>query len=401
MKKRVAKGAMGGRTKPVRQWLSETQYVDWPSMLVASQETGIFANSISIACCGKVQTAGGFRWEKIHRGNPGRFFQNCGISHDVIEARPVPRPVRQWLPDVRYVDWPNIAEAARMTGVDESGISTVCGGKRQVAGGFRWENIPHVDVEQLYEKGNVSIEEIKAQVYQRPGIPVRQWIPGSQCVDWNSMEEASRRTGIPDTAIGNACSGNSMTAGGFCWEKIRQVDPERLFKNCGISLAKIKSRSCHFQVRQWISDTQYVDWPSMSEAARTVGTSLGGISMACSGKQRTAGGFRWEAILEADTNHLCENSRLPLEKMLAGAPRHPVRQWLSPTRYVDWNSATDAGRKTGVSSKNISRVCCAGKGKAGGFRWRAIRKVAAEHLYKNCGVALKEIKVRSARKSRR
>ena len=313
-------------------------------MADAAHEVGIFRTAICAAKSGKLKSAGGFRWEAIREVDPERLYGKCGVSAAEIRTNFRRYPVRQWLSDTQYVDWHTIAEAARKTGVSQGGISLVSRCKSGFAGGFRWERILVVDPERLYEELGIECENIKARAGRRPvdyknlykespevremimvgrltqpKKPVRQWLSDAQYVDWTSVTEAVLATGVAPAGIASACQGRRKAAGGFRWEAIPQVDPQRLYECCGLSRAAIKARRRHCPIRQWLSDTQYVDWTSMVEAAAASGVFQNHISLVCSGKQKTAGGFRWEKISQVDPARLYGNCGIARQEITARA----------------------------------------------------------------------------------
>lgn len=227
------------RQQPVRQQLSSGRCIDWPSSDEAAMETGISKANIFRACSGPGRTAGGSRWKTIRRVSQRHLYENSGIPSCELNVQTRMLPVRQWLSDSQYVDWPNRVEASRVTKTFLNAIGLVCRGRRKTAGGFCWEAISAVEPERLY--GNCGIDKTELRAHGR-GIPVRQWLVDGRYVDWHNISEAARVVNVDISAISCVCRGKSKTAGGFRWGKISQVDPEHLYKNCGIAINKIKAQ---------------------------------------------------------------------------------------------------------------------------------------------------------------
>ena len=305
------KKPVGGRGSPVRQWISESRYVDWRNMTEAARSVGVGVSNIFRVCSGQMKSAGGFRWETVRKSGGQRFYVNGDTVFKARKKR-AQRPVRQWISDSRYVDWLTIAEATRKTGIAETGIFSAVAGSASSSCGFRWAPIAKVDPRHLFGNCDIGIKEIKARTKQRP---VRQFVSDVQYVDWPTAVVAAENTGVCLSSIYHVCNGRFKTAGGFRWEKIRQIDPEHFYESGGDLLLKTKAQTRRCPVRQWISGAQYIDWPSMAEAAGRCAILLSGISNACRGKIKTAGGFRWEKISRVDPEHLYKNCGVALKEI--------------------------------------------------------------------------------------
>ena len=99
-------------------------------------------------------------------------------------------------------------------------------------------------------------------------------------------------------------------------------------------------------------------FPSITDAAKETGANASSISACCSGKQATAGGYRW-TYFEINGHSL--------------GNRAPAKGKVRKVKCVEtdkvYESAAEAGRKTGVSASGIS-ACCRGSQKtAGGYHW--------------------------------
>lgn len=110
------------KTKPVINLDTKKIY---PSIKDASEELLLQKSKITLVCQGKRKQTGGFRWAYYE----GPLFD----SIDTV------------LTAVKNIDtgkvFSSIAEAGREMGIDASGISKVCKGKRKTAGGYRWKYI--------------------------------------------------------------------------------------------------------------------------------------------------------------------------------------------------------------------------------------------------------------------
>ena len=99
-------------------------------------------------------------------------------------------------------------------------------------------------------------------------------------------------------------------------------------------------------------------FPSITDAAKETGANASSISACCSGKQATAGGYRW-SYFEVNGHSIANRP----------AAKGKVRKVKCIETGKVYESAAEAGRKTGVSAGGIS-ACCRGSQKtAGGYRW--------------------------------
>ena len=97
---------------------------------------------------------------------------------------------------------------------------------------------------------------------------------------------------------------------------------------------------------------------SITDAAKETGANASSISACCSGKQATAGGYRW-SYFEVNGHSIANRP----------AAKGKVRKVKCVETGKVYESAAEAGRKTGVSAGGIS-ACCRGSQKtAGGYRW--------------------------------
>ena len=128
------------------------------------------------------------------------------------------------------------------------------------------------------KQGQTCSEDVKKKISEaqklKRGKPVR-------CVETNivyrNQKEASRQTGIDRSDIGKCCNGKKNTAGGYHWEAIEEYDDiiEGVAVQC-IETGKI--------------------YTSIAQASRETGIYPSGISGACHGSQKTAGGYHWEFV---------------------------------------------------------------------------------------------------------
>ena len=112
---------------------------------------------------------------------------------------------------------------------------------------------------------------------------------------YDSMSEASAKTGVRANYIAACCSGNKplISAGGYIWRKTdNPLSDDEIVKyinrySHGVSNNGVK-------VSRYSLDKQYIDsFDSMAEASRATNSNIGSISAVCLNKNKTAGGYIW------------------------------------------------------------------------------------------------------------
>lgn len=103
--------------------------------------------------------------------------------------------------------------------------------------------------------------------------------------EFESLAEAERITGVPHTCISRAVNKvDRQSAGGFLWSKT-STPPEYT-----IDFGSDKRRP----IIQMDSDGNIVHkWPSIIEAAKSLGLQPSLIGHCCRGNRKSTGGFRW------------------------------------------------------------------------------------------------------------
>ena len=118
------------------------------------------------------------------------------------------KQVQQWSKDTKTIirTFESIEEASRESGADASHISKICNRRgRLTAGGFHWKFVNDDDTQ--------ANENIKFK-------KIQQWsFDGSTLIEeFDSIKEASEKTGADAPHIGKCCKGKGRSAGGFKWK---------------------------------------------------------------------------------------------------------------------------------------------------------------------------------------
>jgi len=274
---------------PVRQWISATEYVDYPSQKFAERITRIRQGLISHCVNRKSRVAGGYPWERIKTVNYARLYRpdkfkaadvrsraNVGGPVNLEQFPPhllnVPRntktpinsnspniprtwqvktqdfyirPVRQWIstdPDI-YVDYTSRFFAAEKADVTPGSIKQILDRKPGYVSlkGCWWT---YVDEEKgypprPYEEGVTPLDMIRGRALNPVAKPVRQWINRKEdkYVDWPSKYMAASITEVNATHIALCATGKTKEACGFEWEYIVKTNKKHEYKE-GVTQVK-------------------------------------------------------------------------------------------------------------------------------------------------------------------
>jgi hypothetical protein len=119
------------------------------------------------------------------------------------------KEVQQWSRDATEIirTFRSIEEAAKESGAQSEHIGKVCNGKegRKTAGGFQWKFAQDDDVQ--------SNEPLKFMKIQQWSFDLTTLI-----TEYDTIKEASDRSGATTGRISKCCKGKGRSAGGFKWK---------------------------------------------------------------------------------------------------------------------------------------------------------------------------------------
>jgi len=188
----------------------------------------------------------------------------------------------------------SIAVAAKSTGISHSHISNRARGYEYTAGGFIWKfgNAPKINITQMIG----AIAERRRKNKETFGKKVTQYkLNGSRVASYATINDASKVTGIKHSEISRVMRKIRFSAGGFYWEKGEGPGFVDLsgYEYGEVLRAKNRSRS----VRQYSkAGKPLLRFESIKKAAEQVGVNSSTIFGALTGKQQTAGGYRWKYL---------------------------------------------------------------------------------------------------------
>lgn len=177
------------RKKPIVQYSADGKKLNvFVSMHQAEKSTGVLRVSIVEVCEGRKKSAGGFQWRYVG--------SNLPINKEKLGRDRVIQKVSSYDLDGNYLKtFESVTEAGLYYGCDPSSISKVCRNKKNTTHNliFRYgEGINHIKVKEKYQgnqcKGVVQICDGKEIYYE-------------------SINDASRKTGYSSSAISRCCRG--------------------------------------------------------------------------------------------------------------------------------------------------------------------------------------------------
>jgi len=108
--------------------------------------------------------------------------------------------------------------------------------------------------------------------------------------EWESVKQAADTLGLCVVSINLCCRGKIQTSGGYRW--IQSPSPGyRLSDEEIIKLGQPRKRKL---IQYDLKGGLIKEWPSMREAATSLGLSISTICNCCRGKTKTSGGFKWK-----------------------------------------------------------------------------------------------------------
>lgn len=111
-------------------------------------------------------------------------------------------------------EYQTMAEASKITGVNQSKISLVSKGKRKTAGGYIWEYVNDKNITYKRTKSNYDVKKDKS------AVPILQYdLKGNLISEYNSVAEATRMNNFPNrTNISTNLRGKTKSAYGYVWK---------------------------------------------------------------------------------------------------------------------------------------------------------------------------------------
>lgn len=231
----------------------------WESIREIQRVLGYARSNISQCCHDKVYQAYGYLWsfDKDYIKQKGKR-KNC-------------KTVYQYDLEGNFIkEWKSLIEIQETLGYLKTNISHCCLGKYLSAYGFIWS----------YEKtDNIQYTNKNLQKQRK----VYQLTKDMEIIKiWENLVCIEKFYGYSRTRISECCLCKSKTAYGYIWRYEETLDKK-------ISLVSAQAKS----VLQLDKNLNFVKkFKSVSEAQKITG--INNISICCTGKRKTAGGYIWK-----------------------------------------------------------------------------------------------------------
>lgn len=188
------------------------------------------------------------------------------------------------------------------------------------------------------------------------GKRVQQYdLKGEFIAEFPSAHEADRNTGIDFSSICACCRGERLYTKEFQWKyaddnkKISDISQEVYLKN-----RKIQQYNLNKELIQ--------EFNNLKEASQSVNVTKSSLCRCLKGHSASCGGFLW--------SYEGEEIQKERKKYWNGKK---VGQYDKNNNLIKiYNSAMEAYRETGISNKNIGKVCAGKATQAGGYIWKFI-----------------------------
>ena len=184
-------------------------------------------------------------------------------------------------------EYDSMSEAERLNGIPH-GMIWISLKRRGYTNGSYWVKCS--------DYPNAQIGDNIGQRKSDNRIPVWQFdMDGNFIAQFDSIADASKSTGIRKSSISKACPSSknprkntrlALSAGGFLWSTDGSVPDNTPKKNPNMKA-----------IRQLSLDGDEIQiFESEAAAKRYLGITGSSVSNCCKGKQKTAGGYRWEYV---------------------------------------------------------------------------------------------------------
>ena len=200
-------GNRGGAIPTIKRVIQYSENGDkikeYDSVKQASNECNIVGSLIIQSCHKSIKLAGGYIWR--YKNNENSDLQDINITPFSGE-----RPVAQLNLKGDILGFYNSAkEAEQATGASRSKICMCCKGKRKTAGGYKWEYTKGFGLKDVYSPKPSPVYRI--QQYD---------LDGNFIEEFESQNDAHRKTGFSASMIGECCRGIRESACGYIWKYI-------------------------------------------------------------------------------------------------------------------------------------------------------------------------------------
>jgi hypothetical protein len=352
--------------EPVLQFDKNGKFLkEYPSRETAAKQLNIRQVMIRLCCKRTYKLASGYQWR--YKSDP--LFSKGIRDIEPVKYKPRPNisPVLQFDLQGNFIrEYQTKTEAEKYTGIKRDNIKT-CASKagNYIAGGFQWryKNDP------VFKDGIKNIGPACKPVYfkQNKKNILKFDLQGNFVKEYESVFQAAREIGAGHKSIRHCAKGKAKTAHNFQWRFASDPLFAKGITNIGPAYTPkgIEKKP----VLQFSAKGKFLkQYPSIDQAAKTVGVTTDAISKCLNGLARLTAGYQWRYKDEPTfKNGNCDIAPAKLE----GNFSKPVLQFDLEGNYLaEFPTAARASKMTGIASRQI-RQCLDGRLRSsGGYQFR-------------------------------
>lgn len=249
------------------------------SIAAAARAVGVQTSGICECLSGRQRTLKNYVWvyESVPKANivfPGYDYRS--------KSRPR-KAVSQYNYDGTLIrQYNSIKDAAKAVGIAQSNIGAVLRGNAMTAGGYVW----------AYSTTDISDIKFPGSQYIPPSSKrsvIQYNLDGDRINQFGSVNEASRECNVSVTSIRKVLVGEHHMAGGYVWAYSTTPISDIVFP--GMNYKPKNTKRAIKQISQNNHVIQIYD--SIKAAADAVGINTSSIHEVLTGRNKTAGGYKW------------------------------------------------------------------------------------------------------------
>jgi hypothetical protein len=244
--------------------------------------------------------------------------------------------------------YPSVKEAGSATGNDPDTISKCALHKMMTCGGYVWR----------YE-GDLYRGEYKDKIKNKPQSLVQYSLAGKKIAQFDSVGEASRKTGFNASTLLDCAHKRTKTSHDFVWRFAGDT-----YKG------EYSEHRIGKPVTQYTKEGKKLGvYPTIEAAARSTGLTSANIQKNVSGSNKTAGGYIWKFSSAREIRKHESSFEKNIRKALQTG-KEVVQYTLDGKKLAVYKSISEAAKACELQPSNISSAVDKPKLSAGGYVWR-------------------------------
>lgn len=244
--------------------------------------------------------------------------------------------------------YPSVKVAASKTGGDPDTISKCALHKTMTCGGYVWR----------YD-GDIYRGEYKDRIKSKPRPIVQYSLAGKKIAQFESVTEASQKTGFNVSTLLDCAHKRSKTSHGLVWRFVGDA-----YKG------EYSNHRIGKPVTQYTLEGKKLNvYPTIEEAARATGLTAANIQKNTSGSNKTAGGYIWKFSQAQEVKKLeAVPKSYKDRKSIAGT--EVIQYSIDGNRLRVYCAISEAAKSCGLHASNISFALNKTDRTAGNYVWR-------------------------------